>query len=144
MTMSKPDRSTVRFGVFEVDFAAAELRKRGRKVKLEAQPFQVLCVLIRRPGELVTREELQQQLWPADTFVEFDHSLNTAVKKIRQALDDSPRNPKYIETAPRQGYRFIGAVDSPGEETPSRRWNPVSVALVIVVAGIAAATGCTS
>jgi len=104
----------VRFGVFEVDFAAAQLRKRGRRVKLEAQPFQVLCILLQRPGELVTRDELRNELWPADTFVEFDHSLNTAVKKIRQALDDSPRNPRCIETVPRQGYRFVGAVDGVG------------------------------
>ncbi|MCP5114949.1 MAG: winged helix-turn-helix transcriptional regulator, partial [bacterium] len=133
----------VRFGVFEVDFAAAELRKRGRRVKLEAQPFQVLSVLVRRPGELVTREELQRELWPGDTFVEFDHSLNTAVKKIRQALDDSPRNPRYIETAPRRGYRFIGetAPQTTSEERPSppRPWRWVAgMAVIAVVAATAA------
>ncbi|MCP5110127.1 MAG: hypothetical protein GY953_04760, partial [bacterium] len=149
MSPLSPHPAIVRFGVFEVDFAAAELRKRGRRIKIEAQPFHVLCALVSRPGELVTREELRAKLWPENTFVEFDHSLNTAVKKIRQALDDSPRNPRFIETVPRQGYRFIGAVDSPGEKdqpeqptpssAPARRWNPVWV-VVIVVAGIAAAT----
>ena len=114
-------RQTIRFGVFELDLAAAELRKRGRRVKLEAQPFQVLSVLVRRSGDLVTREDLRKELWPEDTFVEFDHSLNTAVKKIRQALDDSPRNPRYVETVPRQGYRFIGEMEEAGEPATATR-----------------------
>jgi Tol biopolymer transport system component/DNA-binding winged helix-turn-helix (wHTH) protein len=103
-------RPLVRFGVFELDVSAGELRKQGRKINLQQQPFQVLALLLRRPGELVTREELQQELWPADTFVEFDQGLNTAIKKIRQALDDSADHPRFVETLPRKGYRFIAAV----------------------------------
>ncbi|HSB17639.1 MAG TPA: winged helix-turn-helix domain-containing protein, partial [Bryobacteraceae bacterium] len=87
----------VRFGLFEADLMAGELRKCGRKVELQDQPFHVLALLLRRPGELVTREELRQALWPADTFVEFDESLNKAVQKLRQALGDSADNPRFIE-----------------------------------------------
>jgi Tol biopolymer transport system component/DNA-binding winged helix-turn-helix (wHTH) protein len=102
----------VRFGVFEVDFSAAELRKRGRKIPLQDQPFKVLALLLRSRGELVTREELQRALWPGDTFGEFDEGLNKAIQKLRQALDDSTDNPRFIETLPRKGYRFIAAVES--------------------------------
>ncbi len=123
MNSAPQSRSPVRFGVFELDFAAAELRKRGRRVKLEAQPFQVLCALVRRPGELITREDLRHEIWSADTFVDFDHGLNTAVKKIRAALGDSARTPRYIETAPGQGYRFMAAVDGrAGGLEPAGRW----------------------
>jgi Tol biopolymer transport system component/DNA-binding winged helix-turn-helix (wHTH) protein len=94
-----------------VDLSAAELRKRDRKVMLQEQPFQVLALLLRRPGEAVTREELQQALWPSHTFVEFDQGLNKAIQKIRQALGDSPDNPRFIETLPRKGYRFIAPVE---------------------------------
>src|SRR5690349_12389655 len=97
----------LRFGLFEVDLSARELRKRGRKIKLQEQPFQVLALLLLRPGELVTREELRQAIWTADTFVEFDQALHTAVKKIRVALSDSANNPRFVETIPRKGYRFI-------------------------------------
>jgi DNA-binding winged helix-turn-helix (wHTH) protein len=94
-----------------MDLSAAELCKRGRKVALQEQPFQVLALLLRRPGDAVTREELQQALWPSDTFVEFDQGLNKAIQKIRQALGDSPDNPRFIETLPRKGYRFIAPVE---------------------------------
>jgi DNA-binding winged helix-turn-helix (wHTH) protein len=104
-------RGIIRFGPFELDLSAREVRKEGRKVKLQEQPFHLLALLVQRPGEVVTREELQQALWPANTFVEFDHGLNTAIKKIRQALDDSAEAPQYIETLPRQGYRFLGPVE---------------------------------
>ena len=101
-----------RFGVFELDLAAGELRKNGAKLRLQEQPFQVLAMLLERAGDVVTREELRQKLWPADTFVDFDHSLNTAVNKLRETLGDSASNPRYIETMARRGYRFIAPVQN--------------------------------
>src|SRR5712692_3451020 len=95
----------IRFGLFELDLSTGKLRKQDREIKLQDQPFQVLVLLLRRPGEIVTREELQQALWPADTFVEFDQGVNTAIKKILLALGDSAENPRFIETIPRKGYR---------------------------------------
>ena len=100
----------VRFGVFEVDLQAGELRKAGLKLKLTGQPFQVLAILLERPGDVVTREELQKRLWP-DTFVDVDHNLNTAINKIREVLDDSAESPRFVETLPRRGYRFISAIN---------------------------------
>jgi Tol biopolymer transport system component/DNA-binding winged helix-turn-helix (wHTH) protein len=108
--------NTVQFGLFEVDLQARELRKSGVKIKLNDQPFQVLTVLLERPGEVVTREELQSRLWPADTFVDFDLSLNSAVKKLRQALGDESDNPRFVETLYRRGYRFIAPVSTAGRE----------------------------
>ena len=101
----------IRFGDFEVNIAAGELRKNGTKIKLQDQPFRVLVALLARPGEVVTREELRAELWPDDTYVDFDRSLNTAVNKLREALGDSASHPKMIETFPRRGYRFVGQVD---------------------------------
>jgi TolB-like protein/DNA-binding winged helix-turn-helix (wHTH) protein/Tfp pilus assembly protein PilF len=114
----------IRFGVFELDLRAAELRKQGLKLKLAGQPFDVLAMLVERPGEIVTREEIEKKLWPADTFVDFDHSLNTAVNKIREALGDSADTPRYVETVPRRGYRFIAPVESltPGPSPRGRGW----------------------
>src|ERR1700684_1908095 len=103
-----------RFGVFELDLAAGELRKNGAKVRLQEQPFQVLVLLLERAGDVVTREELRQKLWPADTFVDFDHSLNTAVNKLRETLGDSASSPRYIETLARRGYRFIAPLEKSG------------------------------
>ena len=100
-----------RFDVFEVDFRAGELYKAGRKIKLQVQPFQVLTLLLERPGEVVTREEFEKRLWPGDTFVDFDHSLNTAIKKLRQALGDDNKKPRFVETLPKRGYRFIGTME---------------------------------
>ena len=97
----------VRFDVFEIDPQAGELRKEGRRVKLQEQPFRVLSVLLQRPGQVVTREELREQLWPADTFVDFDHGLNSAVARLREALRDSADKPRFIETIAKRGYRFI-------------------------------------
>jgi Tol biopolymer transport system component/DNA-binding winged helix-turn-helix (wHTH) protein len=97
--------------VFEADLQQGELRKSGLRIKLQDQPFQVLALLLERPGEMVTREELQRRLWPADTFVDFDHSLNSAVKKLREALGDQAENPRFIETLHRRGYRFIAPVE---------------------------------
>jgi cholera toxin transcriptional activator len=102
----------VRFGVFELDLAAGELRKNGAKLRLQEQPFQVLALLLDRAGEVVTREDLRQKLWPADTFVDFDHSLNTAVNKLREILGDSASSPRFIETLARRGYRFIAPVQN--------------------------------
>jgi Tol biopolymer transport system component/DNA-binding winged helix-turn-helix (wHTH) protein len=101
----------LRFGLFELDLEARELRKSGVKIKLQDQPFQILAMLLERPGEIVTREELQKRLWTEDTFVDFDLSLNGAVKKLRQALGDDSENPRFIETLYRRGYRFIGTVN---------------------------------
>ena len=101
-----------RFGVFEVDLSAGELRKGGVKLRLQGQPFQVLALLLERAGEIVTREELQQKLWASDTFVDFDHSLNTAINKVREALGDSASSPRYVETLARRGYRFIAPVQT--------------------------------
>src|SRR5690242_170262 len=106
----------VRFAPFEVDLVAAELRKRGRKVPLQDQPFKVLALLLQRPGELVTREELQKAPWPGATYGEFDEGLNKAIQKLPQALDDSPDNPRFVETLPRKGYRFIAPVDHTADE----------------------------
>jgi DNA-binding winged helix-turn-helix (wHTH) protein/tetratricopeptide (TPR) repeat protein len=100
----------LRFGVFEVDVRSGELRKQGVRVKVQEQPFHVLTVLLQRPGEVVTREELRNQNWPPDTFVDFDNSLNTAINKLREALGDFADNPRFIETLPRRGYRFIAPV----------------------------------
>lgn len=97
----------VRFGVFDVDARSGELRKAGRRVALQDQPFRVLGALLERPGELVTREELRRRLWPDDTFVDFEHGLNAAIKRLRDALGDAAENPRFIETLPRRGYRFI-------------------------------------
>ena len=113
--MSDPHQAfgMVRFGVYEVDLRAGELRKRGRKVRLQEKPFQILAALLERPGEVVTREELHRRLWPPDTFVDFDGSLNAATNKLREALGDSAENPRFVETLPRRGYRFIGPVEKP-------------------------------
>src|SRR5712672_2466757 len=111
MAMAIPS-SRVRFGGFEVDLRSGELRKQGIKIKLHDQPFQVLAALLEHPGELVTREHLHQKLWPADTFVDFDVGLNSAIKRLRDALGDSAEQPRYIETLPRRGYRFIARVEN--------------------------------
>src|SRR5215469_6470512 len=103
----------VRFGVFQVDLRSGELYKAGLKVKLQQQPLQVLALLLERPNHVVTREELRAKLWPTDTFVDFEHSLNTAVRKLRNALGDGADNPIFIETIPRNGYRFIAPVEVP-------------------------------
>ena len=102
----------VRFGVFEVDLKSKELRRGGMKIKLGSQPFDFLTLLLEHPGDIVTREELRRRLWPSDTFVDFDHSLNAAVKRLRDALRDSAQNPSFIETVARIGYRFIGSVET--------------------------------
>jgi TolB-like protein/DNA-binding winged helix-turn-helix (wHTH) protein len=140
-----PLRAPIRFGVFELDPESGELRKQGLKVRLQEQPFQILQILLEQPGKLVTREELQQRVWPADTFVDFDQGLYNATKKLREALGDSADTPRYVETLSRRGYRFIGSVKgngsvahaaaevpptSPTAETrPSRRKMQLGIAL---------------
>jgi TolB-like protein/DNA-binding winged helix-turn-helix (wHTH) protein len=108
----------VRFGTFEADVDARELRKSGVKIKLHGQPFELLAMLLERPSEVVLREDLRQRLWPTDTFVDFDHGVNTAVNRLREALGDSAENPRFIETVPRRGYRFIAPVESRASVLP--------------------------
>jgi TolB-like protein/DNA-binding winged helix-turn-helix (wHTH) protein len=109
-TASPSQSGAIRFSVFEVDLRAGELRKLGVKIKLQDQPFKLLQILLERPGEVVTREELRQRIWPADTFVDFDGGVNNAVKRLREALGDKGEAPRFIETLPRRGYRFIGPI----------------------------------
>src|SRR5689334_7626169 len=110
MQASSRCRNIVRFGPFEFDSDTRELRKHGLRVQLLGQPAEVLTVLLERPGELVRREELQTRLWPSDTFVEFENGVNAAVKRLRERLGDSAEKPRYVETLPRSGYRFIAPV----------------------------------
>jgi Tol biopolymer transport system component/DNA-binding winged helix-turn-helix (wHTH) protein len=112
---------SVRFADFEVDFRAGELRKRGRRIRLQEQPFRVLTMLVERSGEVVSRDDLRQKLWPADTFVDFDHGLNSAVARLRETLNDSAEGPRYVETVPKRGYRFIGELEetAPPVEIPT-------------------------
>ena len=105
----------LRFGVFELDLRAGELRKRGLRIRLQDQPFRVLAMLLEHPGELVTREELQKKLWPVDTFVDFDHGINKVINKIREALGDSAESPRFVETVARRGYRFLAEVKVDGK-----------------------------
>jgi len=106
-----PQNQIFRFGVFEADRGSGELRKSGMRVRIQEQPFQALLMLVERPGEVVSREELRQKLWPADTFVDFDHGLNTIINKLREVLGDSASSPRFIETLAKRGYRFLAAVE---------------------------------
>lgn len=116
---TQPQSSIRRFASFELDLRTGELRKNGLRLRLQEQSFQVLAMMLERPGELVTRDQLRKKLWPADTFVDFDHGLNTAVNKLRDVLNDSAASPRYIETLPRRGYRFIYPVEKAAQ--PSTR-----------------------
>ena len=140
--MREPAISTprlIRFGVYEADLQAGELRKKGVKLRLEGQPLRILALLLERPGQLVTREELKQKLWPTDTFVDFEHSINAAVLRLRQALDDSAGTPRFIETLPRHGYRFISAVEDGAAEArrPTAWWRRHRAASLLL-AGVSA------
>src|ERR1700732_2743458 len=124
MPLGHSARKVVRFGVFEADLLAGELRKNGGRIRLQEQPFQLLSFLLEQPGEVVTREELRQQLWPDDTFVDFHDSLNTAVNKLREALGDSASSPRYFESLARRGSRFLAPVQpaeakSAAQDSPS-------------------------
>src|SRR6266478_5428593 len=143
MALEPQSAAILRFGAFEVVVRSGELRKQGARIKLQEQPFHVLTVLLERPGEVITREELRNQNWPADTFVDFDNSLNTAINKLREALGDSADSPRFIETVPRRGYRFIASVSSTnGKETAlsiwptllTHRWKMVLPVVVLLVA----------
>ena len=116
MTQGGQSIDVLRFSAYEVHLRAGELFRAGRKIKLQVLPFHVLAMLLEHPGEVVAREELEKRLWPADTFVDFEHSLNTAIKKLRQALSDDKKNPRFIETLPKRGYRFIGTLQQNEEQ----------------------------
>jgi DNA-binding winged helix-turn-helix (wHTH) protein len=113
MDLFPPKTKQARFGRFEADLEQRVLTKGGIRIKLQDQPFQVLALLLERPGEIVSRDEFRQRLWSSDTFVEFDDGLNTAIKKLRTALGDTADNPRFIETVPRRGYRFLAPVTLP-------------------------------
>src|SRR5579859_5024339 len=110
MDLQKKMAGIIRFGAFELDSKSGELRKSGMKTHLREQPFLILSMLLERPGEIITREEIQKILWPNDTVVEFEHSINAAIKALRGALGDDADNPRFVETLPRRGYRFIAPV----------------------------------
>lgn len=146
-----PPERNIRFGPFELDSRAGELRKHGIKVRIGQQTSELLLMLLRHPGEVVLREEIRQKLWPLDTVVEFDHSINAVIQKLRDALGESAIEPRYIETLPRRGYRFIGTVESPpaepemveqqvAPETP-RRPNPLPFAIAILLLAVLALAG---
>src|SRR5215475_7394371 len=118
MTGGQLSGSVIHFGVFEVDPLTGELRKQGIKIKLRQQPFQILALLLENPGRVVTRDELQGKLWPSDTFVDFDRGLNRAVNQLRAVLGDSADTPRFIETLPKRGYRFIAPVSNSGTAGP--------------------------
>ena len=121
MPQPAPGSAILRFDVYALDLRAGELFKSGRKIKLQEQPFRILTMLLEHPGELVAREELRQRLWSEDTFVDFEHSLNTAIKKLRRALCDEVDKPRFIETLPRRGYRFIGSLGTQPPPSTQRR-----------------------
>src|SRR5271163_2378088 len=145
---------TIRFGAFEADLHSGEVRKSGNRIKLQDQPFKVLQILLERPGNLVTREELQTRIWPEETYGDFDHAVNVAVGKLRTALGDCADDPSFIETVPRRGYRFVARLEGVAVETPaapgpaivpprppappvpSRRRLVIAAALAIAVCGI--------
>src|SRR5438445_7288770 len=138
--ISEGEHTLLRFGVFDVDPESGELRKAGVEINLPPQPAKVLVLLATRAGQLVSREELRQQVWGKETFVDFEHGLNSCIKQIRAALDDHPENPRYIETRPRRGYRFIAPVQevparvaTPGARSGARRFWIAAVGLVVAL-----------
>jgi len=142
MAVTDSETRTIQFGIFEIDLRAGELRRNGSKIRLQEQPFQILVMLLARPAEVVTREELQKKLWPSDTFVDFDHSLNAAIRRLRDALGDTAENPRYVETVARRGYRFLtpvnGAPAVPAPAVPSstaspKHWRMMAAAGVLLV-----------
>ena len=125
----QPPSQRYRFGVFEADAATGELRKQGIRIKLNAQPFQVLCLLLDRPGTLLTREEISRELWPDDTFVDYEHGVNSAINRIREALGDTAASPRFVETLARRGYRFVAPVEKiPEQFTPTETPTPPTLA----------------
>lgn len=140
MAVPRNQKRIATFGVFELDLSAGELRKSGVKLRLQEQPFQVLALLLERAGQVVTREELQQKLWPSDTFVDFDHSLNTAINKVREALGDSASSPRYVETLARRGYRFISPVQAQFQDAVEKEIQPANRLVVGAEPGAATPT----
>jgi TolB-like protein/DNA-binding winged helix-turn-helix (wHTH) protein/Tfp pilus assembly protein PilF len=147
---SSPSSPTLRFGVFELNPRSGELRKQGIKIRLQGQPVEILAMLLEHPGEPITRDELQKKLWPADTFVDFEQGLNNAMKRLRAALDDDAENPRFIETLPRHGYRFIASVNgvdqtSAPESAPIRNlgggWRLLAFGALAVIAAAVALVG---
>src|SRR5215472_6920245 len=140
MALETRSPTILRFGTFEVDLRAGEVRKQGVKIKVQEQPFQVLAALLKQPEDVVTREELRKQIWPEDTFVDFDNSLNIAINKLREALGDSADNSRFIETLPRRGYRFIAPVtcDNRKESAVTSAGWKIAVPLVVVAAALLA------
>ena len=147
MPLKTEPAAILRFGAFELDLRSGELRKKGTRIKLQEQPFQVLTALLQHPGAVVTREDLRSAIWTADTFVDFDNSLNTAVNKLREALGDSADSPRFIETLPRRGYRFIAPVASDDLKALAmgavavshpRRWKIVVPVSLLLVGGLLA------
>src|SRR5215813_123953 len=132
---------SVRFGEFELDLAAGELCRNGSRLKLQEQPLQILQILLERPGKIIPREELQKRVWPSDTFVDFDHGINNAIKRLREALSDNAETPRYIETLPRRGYRFIAPLTTlkPAELPPTPPPQPKSKSRLIVLLASAVA-----
>jgi cholera toxin transcriptional activator len=121
----QPSAQRYRFGVFEADAATGELRKQGIRIKLNAQPFQVLCMLLEQPNTLLTREEISRQLWPDGTFVDYEHGVNSAINRIREALGDTAASPRFVETLARRGYRFIAPVEKiTAQTTPTKTESP--------------------
>src|SRR5256712_4849474 len=120
MEVFRPSHGTVRFGDFELDQDTGELRRGGVKIRLQEQPLQMLQILLEQPGKVVAREELQKRIWSSDPFVDFDHGINNAIKRLREALADIAETPRYIETLPRRGYRFIADTDVPVQATVGR------------------------
>jgi len=147
--MPTPASHVVRFGVFELDARTGELRRHGLKVRLPDQSFHILKLLLSRPGDVVTREELRNVLWTSQTFVDFEVGLNSAMRKLREALDDSAENPRFVETLPRRGYRFVASVSMPADspvEPPSTssilpRDRPLSRATALVLVALVAIAG---
>src|SRR5438874_8830286 len=117
MEVFRPSHGTVRFGDFELDQDTGELRREGVKVRLQEQPLQILQILLEQPGKVITREDLRKRVWPSDTFVDFDHGINNAIKRLREALGDTAETPRFVETLPRRGYRFIANLESAGGVT---------------------------
>src|SRR5215831_15273534 len=115
----------IKFGTFELDVRAGELRKQGAKIRLQEQPLRILELLLTHPGQLVTREELRSRLWPSHTFVDFDHGLNKAINKLREALDDSAESPRFVETVPKRGYRFAGELGA--------RTGPIAIRSLLIL-----------
>jgi DNA-binding winged helix-turn-helix (wHTH) protein/tetratricopeptide (TPR) repeat protein len=138
MTLETQSPAVLHFGTFEVDVRAGVLRKRGVRIKLQEQPFHVLIVLLQRQGEVVSREELRSQIWPKDTFVDFDNSLNTSINKLRESLGDSADSPRFIETLPRRGYRFIPPISDSEGEPRAKQTRPRIVGTMAIVVAVAA------